>query len=82
MIQYSLDNWMLHICSELGNSEEAVAERDNTMITGGCSYLGRVILELSKRRKPGYSFEYTLDYLLVPTLDKKQQRIYFQIQAP
>lgn len=78
MIQYSLDNWMLHICSELGNSEKAVAERDNTMITGGC----RVILELGKRRKPGYSFEYTLDYLLVPTLDKKQQRIYFQTQAP
>lgn len=63
---------MLYIHIE-SDSEEAVTKRDNTLITGGHSYLGRVILEFGKRQKPEYSFEHTLDYLLVPTLDKNSK---------
>lgn len=40
---------MLCVSSELGNPEEAVAERDTTLITGGYSYPGLGILELGKR---------------------------------
>lgn len=41
------------MCRKLEKSEEAVARRDNALITDGCNYLG-----VAKEWKPESSFEH------------------------